>query len=75
VTVAHCGDEMSHESENGARRRSSRRGGMGQEMAEEGGPALRAKVRQLAAFVRESKHGVVCVIVTLSFTSVWCRIM
>lgn len=31
---------------------------MVQEMAEEGGPALLAKVRQLAAFVRESKHGV-----------------
>ncbi|KAG0580063.1 hypothetical protein KC19_4G144400 [Ceratodon purpureus] len=43
--------------ENGARRRSSRRGGMGQEVEEEG-PALRAKVRELAALVRESKYAV-----------------
>lgn len=41
----------------GARRRSSRRGGqaMGDE---ETGPALLAKVRELAAFVRESKYAV-----------------
>lgn len=53
--------------ENDARRRSSRRGGgLGPAMAEEdGGPALRVKVKQLAAFVGESKYAVVYVAVIL----------
>jgi len=33
---------------------------------EETGPALLAKVRELAAFVRESKYAVVCIALALS---------
>ena len=62
--VGLLGDAMSQSEGNGARRRSSRRGGMGQEIEEEG-PALRTKVKQLAALVRESKYAVVCVIFML----------
>lgn len=59
---------MSQGFEHDARRRSSRRGGvvgrgaMASEVEEEEGPALRQKVKQLAAFVRDSKYAVVCVV-------------
>ncbi|XP_024369668.1 NAD-dependent protein deacetylase SRT1 isoform X1 [Physcomitrium patens] len=47
------------QTENGARRRSNRRG-VGREMEdEEEGPVLRAKVKHLAQLVRESKYAVV----------------
>lgn len=51
------------QSESGARRRS-RRDGLGEEMEEEG-PALRAKVRELAGLVRRSKYAVVHIVFIL----------
>lgn len=56
------------QTENGARRRSNRRG-VGREMEdEEEGPVLRAKVKHLAQLVRESKYAVVCFLGVLSLS-------